>query len=156
MKTLVVLPSYNEIENITRLIGEIIKLGDDYFVLVVDDNSPDGTANEVRSYVEKNNQSSRVHMIVREKKDGRGGAIRDGFIWGRDHTEHNFENFVEMDCDFSHPPEDIPKGISMLNEPDVDLVLGSRYPDGKIVGWPLKKKVVKFFCKPISSFINQF
>ena len=141
MKTLVVLPSYNEAANITDLIQAILNLGLDYGVVVVDDNSPDGTADVIRAYQKQHPENEkRLTLIVRGKKDGRGGAVRHGIKWGLENTKA--ENFVEMDCDFSHPPKDIPRGIEMLGQADV--VMGSRYPDGQIIGWPMKRKVLSF------------
>lgn len=148
MKNLVILPSYNEAENITNLIGEIIESSKDLDVLVVDDNSPDGTAKVIESYratlpAEK---AERVILKVREKKDGRGGAVRDGLEWGL--TQKRYANFVEMDCDFSHHPKYLPQGFAMLAQSDV--VLGSRYPNGQIVGWPLKRKLLSFFANQLA------
>jgi dolichol-phosphate mannosyltransferase len=143
MRTLVVLPSYNESGNITRLMDEIISLNDHIHICVVDDNSPDGTPELVRSFISERDEKerSRIHLIVREKKSGRGGAVRHGFQWGLEERE-DFDSFVEMDCDFSHPPGDIPTGIERLR--NHDIVIGARYPDGKIVGWPLSRKVLSY------------
>lgn len=143
MKTLVVLPSYNEKENLPNLVRTILDLSENYFVVVVDDNSPDGTAQVLR----ENIASDRFHLIVRSKKDGRGGAVREGLNWGLAQSQ-KFEAFVEMDCDFSHPPTDINKGIELLN--DADMVMGSRYPDGEIVGWPMKRRVFSFFANQLA------
>lgn len=144
MKYLVVLPSYNERDNIVQLIEAIVKQSAEAFVCVVDDNSPDKTADLIRESLASwpGELKDRVHLIVRQTKDGRGGAVRDGILWGFKHPKHTFEAFVEMDCDFSHPPSDLPKGLQLLNQ--YQVVLGSRYPDGKIVGWPLKRKVLSF------------
>ncbi|MEQ1879123.1 MAG: polyprenol monophosphomannose synthase [Bdellovibrionia bacterium] len=141
MKTLVILPSYNEAANITDLIQAILNLGVEYGVCVVDDNSPDGTADVIRKFQAQHPEiEKRFTLIVRSKKDGRGGAVRHGIQWGIENTAA--ENFVEMDCDFSHPPKDIPRGIEMLSK--ADIVMGSRYPDGQIIGWPVRRKVLSF------------
>jgi dolichol-phosphate mannosyltransferase len=171
MKTLVVLPSYNESENIERLLRRILALGPQYFTCVVDDSSPDGTGAVVerlqstlepipeiaqsdrpsegqpskapaRSDLEKKG-GRQVHLIVRSHKNGRGGAVRSGIEWGL-RSEEAFEVFIEMDCDFSHMVEDIPIGMDLLAEADV--VMGSRYPDGKIIGWPWHRKVLSFLA----------
>jgi dolichol-phosphate mannosyltransferase len=143
MRKLIVLPSYNESDNIIQLIEAIRKVDPENSVCVVDDNSPDKTSEKVKAYIDKNaaqfTDSSSVHLIVRLKKDGRGGAVREGIQWG---IGKNFDVFVEMDCDFSHPPDSIPKGYQMLGSADV--VLGSRYPDGKIIGWPIHRRVLSF------------
>ena len=146
-KTLVVLPSYNESENIVALMKEILAQSPVTYVCVVDDNSPDGTSNVVRAYM--NSQmpelKSRMHLITRQKKDGRGGAVRDGLLWGLGpDAPVKFDALVEMDCDFSHPPRDLMRGVAMLSE--ADMVMGSRYPDGEIQGWPLSRRVMSFFA----------
>jgi dolichol-phosphate mannosyltransferase len=141
MKTLVILPSYNERENIVSLIEAILPVSSDINVCVVDDNSPDGTGKLLDEFVASGKSQNRVHIIHRQKKDGRGGAVRDGMSWGFD-EKAGYEAFVEMDCDFSHPPTDIAKGLLLLEQSDV--VLGSRYPDGEIIGWPTSRKVLSF------------
>ncbi len=151
MKTLVVLPSYNESDNIVLLINAILALGADYSVCVVDDSSPDGTSQKISAEVQSNSAwKSRVQLIVRSKKDGRGGAVRDGFAWGYK-SDNGFGAFVEMDCDFSHEPTAIPRGIALLNEADV--VLGSRYPDGTIIGWPIQRRVFSFFANCLARLL---
>ncbi len=139
MKTLVVLPSYNESGNITQLMEAILQSSPDISICVVDDNSPDGTSKLVGDFIQTHAQKNRMHLITRQKKDGRGGAVRDGFLWGLKH-EHQFQNFVEMDCDFSHDPKHLTQGVKLLQS--ADFVIGSRYPDGKIVGWPMKRKIL--------------
>lgn len=143
-KTLIVLPSYNERHNIVDLVRSISSLEPNYFVCVVDDNSPDGTALLLSEAIIDHGWENRVHLLSRVSKGGRGGAIRDGLAWGR-HSGENFEAFVEMDCDFSHPPEDIPRGLSMLDH-ETGLAMGVRYPRGKIIGWPLTRRVFSFFA----------
>jgi len=152
-KILVVLPSYNEKENIVKLIEAILALGSGYSVCVVDDSSPDGTSEIVRKAIAEKNLSARVELITRSKKDGRGGAVRTGFKWGFE-SGRGFQAYIEMDCDFSHEPKSIPTGISLL-EKGADVALGSRYPDGKIVGWPLKRHLLSFFANTLArSLIN--
>ena len=156
MKTLVVLPSYNEKENINELIKSILEISEDFFVVVVDDNSPDGTFDAV---VEANNKmldedQTRIHIIKRLAKDGRGGAVWDGMKWGLA-SNLDFKNFVEMDCDFSHNPHDIEKGLLLLANGN-DLVLGSRYPDGKIINWPLKRRVFSRFANILCRILISF
>ncbi|MBS1963123.1 MAG: glycosyltransferase [Bdellovibrionales bacterium] len=143
-RVLVVLPSYNENENIVNLMEAILALGPGYAVCVVDDSSPDGTHELVRRAIESKEWAARAHLIVRAKKDGRGGAVRTGFQWGHD-SGRGFQAYVEMDCDFSHEPKSIPTGIAKL-EAGADVVLGSRYPDGKIEGWPIQRHVFSFLA----------
>ena len=138
MRSAIVLPSYNEKENIVGLICTIIDLDKNFTVIVVDDNSPDKTYEEVSNF--KNNltdeDSDRVQVIKRQKKDGRGGAVWEGMRLAYE-SGHAFENFIEMDCDFSHDPCYIKNGIKLLQEGN-SLVLGSRYPDGEIINLTIK------------------
>ncbi len=135
MRKLVIIPTYNEIDNIQLLLPELMKLEHAFEVLVVDDSSPDGTADFVKSYSEKN---QRVHLLVRKQKNGLGQAYLAGFKWG---LENNFKALVEMDADFSHRPLDL---MVLLNELDTqDVVCGSRYvPGGETVNWGLIRKII--------------
>jgi dolichol-phosphate mannosyltransferase len=140
MKTLVVLPSYNERDNIVQLVDAILDQKVVDWICVVDDSSPDGTSELVAREIEtRSGWRNRVSLLQRAKKDGRGGAVRDGFAWGRN-SGHGFDCFVEMDCDFSHEPTALATGVA-LREGGADLVIGARYPDGKIVGWSLTRRV---------------
>lgn len=119
MRTIVVIPTYNEVENIGELLREILELG--YEALVVDDDSPDGTAEVVRGI-----SSPRAHLLLREENPGRGSAGKEGFVRA---LELGAERIVEMDGDFSHDPREIPSLLSALEE--ADIVIGSRFlPDG--------------------------
>ena len=122
-RTLVMIPTYNEAENIARLIGELLALSvEGLEVLVVDDKSPDGTARIVASLAERD---SRVRLLVREGPPGRGAAGRDGFLFA---LEHGFDRLVEMDGDFSHQPRHVPALLAALE--DCDLAVGSRRVPG--------------------------
>jgi len=153
-RTLVVLPSYNEKENIVNLIEAILALGPEFSVCVVDDSSPDGTSELVKGAIVAKSLGDRVHLIVRSKKDGRGGAVRTGFQWGFA-SGRGFEYFVEMDCDFSHEPKSIPTGIGLLDK-GADVVLGSRYPNGTIEGWPVKRHVLSFLANSLARTLINF
>lgn len=144
MKALVVLPSYNERENIAPLIREILAQDPELEVAVVDDNSPDGTQSAVRDLQQAlpRAEAARIELIVRSKKEGRGGAVRAGIEHGL--ARERFLAFVEMDCDFSHPPSDIPRGLALLGE--ADIAMGCRYPDGTIVGWPWSRRSFSFLA----------
>ena len=146
IRALVVLPSYNERENLPSLIDELLTVQGVQGICVVDDSSPDGTARVLRAQLEvRASWQGRVHLIVRDKKDGRGGAVRDGFAWGLQQGFDAFNAFVEMDCDFSHEPRAVPMGLNLLEQGN-DLVIGSRYPDGTIIGWPLRRRVFSFLA----------
>ncbi|MDJ0762189.1 MAG: glycosyltransferase [Myxococcota bacterium] len=152
MRVLVVLPSYNERKNIIQLIESILELQRNAHICVVDDSSPDMTYQVVREEMKKNHTwAGRVHLIVRDKKNGRGGAVRDGFSWGIE-NEGAFEAFVEMDCDFSHEPEAIDTGLALLNK-GADIVIGARYPEGEIIGWPLSRRVFSALANYLARFL---
>jgi dolichol-phosphate mannosyltransferase len=130
------------------LTQELLGLGAGYVVCIVDDSSPDGTSELVKKAIRENAWENRVHLITRSKKDGRGGAVRAGFQWGYD-SKRGFEAYIEMDCDFSHQPTAIPLGIELL-EKGADVVLGSRYPNGQIEGWPIQRRVFSFFANTLA------
>lgn len=138
---LVVLPSYNESRNIEGIIDTILNVvieSCEIYVYVVDDNSPDGTPDILQKKFNPSITSNRyVEYRIRNRKSGRGSAVHTGLLAGLA-RKIRFDFFVEMDCDFSHDPGDIPKGIELLRSGG-DVVLGSRYPDGVIEGWSKKR-----------------
>lgn len=138
MKTLVILPTYNEAFNVVEVLSEIITRNASYDICVVDDNSPDGTAQLVLDFKQEK-KIENIFLLKREGKSGRGDAVRAGLMWGL--TKH-YDQFVEMDCDFSHHPKYLEQGLQMLTHKDV--VLGSRYPDGSIEGWPILRKFLSY------------
>ena len=149
MKTLIVIPSYNESQNVRAMVETILALDPHYFVCIVDDSSPDQTSELVRSEIRQQAEwQRRVHLIQRQKKDGRGGAVRAGFLWGLEVGEA-FEAFVEMDCDFSHDPKAIAEGLRLLGG-GWDVAIGARYPDGVIVGWPASRRVFSYFANSLA------
>jgi dolichol-phosphate mannosyltransferase len=131
-KTLIIVPTYNERENLPLLAERLLKLPVPVDLLVVDDNSPDGTgklADELAA------AHTSIHVLHRTKKDGLGRAYCAGFAWA---LEHGYEFIMEMDGDFSHNPDDIPKFLEAAA--DADLVLGSRYCNGiRVINWPLRR-----------------
>lgn len=143
MNILIVLPSYNEKENITLLIRGILALNSDYMICVVDDNSPDGTVLEIENFCKtlETEIQEKIHVIVRDAKEGRGSAVRAGLEWGLK-SPNKFDAFVEMDCDFSHSPSDLKTGLQLLK--DADVVIGSRYPNGEIIGWSLHRRIFSY------------
>ncbi|MFH1754477.1 MAG: polyprenol monophosphomannose synthase, partial [Candidatus Latescibacterota bacterium] len=133
VETLIIIPTYNEMENIETLINDLFALGLDLEVLVVDDNSPDGTGKFVKEWGERD---GRVHSLHRPDKMGLGSAYIAGFKWGLANTEAKY--FFEMDADFSHDPVAIAEFLKEIKENDV--VLGSRYLNGvTVVNWPLSR-----------------
>lgn len=136
MESLIVVPTYNEKENIRELCDAVLGIRDDIGMLVVDDNSPDGTGDIVDAIAEKND---RVHVIHRREKLGLGSAYITGFKWALANTDVKY--IFEMDADFSHSPDSIPAFLEAIQ--DNDLVLGSRYLDGiTVVNWPLSRLIL--------------
>ena len=140
MKTLVIIPTYNERENIREIINKILNLGIELDILVVDDNSPDGTHQIVKEISEKD---KRVNLLLREKKEGLGVAYREGFKWA---VEKSYELIIHLDADFSHNPEEIPNFIKKVKD-GYDVVVGSRYLNGvTVINWPLKRLLLSYFA----------
>jgi dolichol-phosphate mannosyltransferase len=135
MKSIVIIPTYNEKENITKLVPAIFRQEKDVSVLVVDDNSPDGTGHLVK---ELQMTFPQLHLLSRAGKEGLGRAYLAGFQWA---LENNFEFIVEMDADFSHRPEDLSKLLKAGLE--YDFVIGSRYVEGgATLNWTLPRKLI--------------
>ncbi|MCB5254875.1 MAG: polyprenol monophosphomannose synthase [Candidatus Cloacimonetes bacterium] len=139
MKTLLIIPTYNEIENIARLIRIVLDKSADLDVLVIDDNSPDGTAAEVLSLMQS---EPRVQLIQRPGKMGLGSAYVTGFKYA---LNKDYEFIMEMDADFSHNPNDVPRLLEAAQK--YDLVIGSRYSNGvNIINWPFKRLLISHFA----------
>ena len=138
-KALVIIPTYNEAENIEKLIEEVLKQSSILEMLVVDDNSPDGTAAIVQRVQQTN---PKVHLLQRPRKMGLGTAYVAGFKFALD---HGYDFAFEMDADFSHNPEKLPVMLNAMKE--CDLVIGSRYISGvNVVNWPLKRLLLSYFA----------
>lgn len=137
MDALVIVPTFNEAENISQLLPRLLKDFDESLhILVVDDNSPDGTGEIVKGFAK---DSGRVHLLSREKKQGLGKAYLAGFSWG---LARSYKHLIEMDADFSHRPEDLKKIVEQLHKGS-DFVIGSRYvPGGQTVNWGLIRKII--------------
>ena len=130
--TLIVIPTYNEADNIEAIICETLLINEDYHVLVVDDSSPDGTGNLVANLFEQ--FPNRLFLETRQKKEGLGRAYLHAFRWA---LAADYKFIFEMDADFSHNPQDVPK-MELHLLADADVVIGSRYVDGiNVVNWPL-------------------
>ncbi|MBW6513156.1 MAG: polyprenol monophosphomannose synthase [Candidatus Syntrophosphaera sp.] len=139
MKALLIIPTYNEIENIGRIIPAALSQSPDLEVLVMDDNSPDGTAQVVKDLMQS---EPRIHLIERPGKMGLGSAYVTGFKYA---LERDFDFVLEMDADFSHNPDDLPRLLEMAQKKD--LVIGSRYCQGvNIVNWPFKRLLISYFA----------
>lgn len=140
-KGLVVIPTFNEIENIEAIINAVMNLPASFHVLVVDDNSPDGTPIKVEEL--QKTHPERLHLKVRHKKSGLGTAYVAGFNWA---LKRDYEYIFEMDADFSHNPNDLEK-LQMACEKGADLAIGSRYSNGvNVVNWPLNRVLLSYFA----------
>lgn len=138
---LVIIPTYNEKENIEAIINAVLKVDDAFDILIVDDSSPDGTGEIVKSLIPKSN--NRLHLEVRTVKDGLGRAYVHGFKWA---LNNNYAYIFEMDADFSHNPNDLPKLYDALKN-GADVVIGSRYCNGvNVVNWPMQRVLLSYFA----------
>jgi dolichol-phosphate mannosyltransferase len=147
-RALVIVPTYNERENIIRLIEAVLAQDPRVEVLVVDDGSPDGTGQLVD---ERSESDQRVHAIHRARKLGLGTAYVAGFKWA---LQRDYEFIFEMDADFSHDPAHIPQFLESAEEADV--VLGSRYRDGKVtvVNWPIGRLLLSYFANVYARIVT--
>jgi dolichol-phosphate mannosyltransferase len=147
-RALVIVPTYNERENILKLIDAVLAQSPIVDVLVVDDGSPDGTGALVD---ERAATDGRVHIIHRERKLGLGTAYVAGFRWA---LERDYEFIFEMDADFSHDPQHIPQFLASIE--NADLVLGSRYRDRKVtvVNWPIGRLMLSYFANVYARFVT--
>jgi len=137
MNTLIISPTYNEKKNISSLIEIILSIDKNYHILIIDDNSPDGTANIVKELQLK---YKNLFLEERPGKAGLGTAYKYGFNWA---LRRNYENIIQMDADLSHDPKEIKEMVRLLN--NYDLVIGSRYIDGvSVVHWPLKRLILSY------------
>jgi dolichol-phosphate mannosyltransferase len=137
MKILAISPTYNEKKNIAELISRITLIPVEMDLLIIDDNSPDGTADIVKSYMAKN---THIFILEREKKLGLGTAYCEGFKWALD---KGYDLIVQIDADLSHNPDDIPRMVEMSKS--ADLVIGSRYIDGvNVVNWPMRRLLLSY------------
>jgi dolichol-phosphate mannosyltransferase len=139
-RALVIIPTYNERENITRIIGAILEQDDRLEILVVDDGSPDGTGEIVDNIIQ---HEARLHIIKRPRKMGLGTAYIAGFSYA---LQNCYDFVFEMDADFSHDPAHLPQFLSAIE--NADLVLGSRYRNGKVtvVNWPINRLLLSYFA----------
>ena len=139
MKILVISPTYNESKNISNLIDELFKLDISLDLLVVDDNSPDGTSDIVKAHMGENKN---IHIIQREKKMGLGTAYIAGYKYA---IENNYDIVVQIDADLSHDPKDINSFIEHIGK--YDMIIGSRYVDGvNVVNWPIRRLLLSYFA----------
>ena len=140
--SVVIIPTYNEKENISNIIHALLKLEHQFDILVIDDNSPDGTAAIVERLIEE--IPERIHLVKRAGKQGLGTAYIAGFKWA---LQHDYEYVIEMDADFSHRPEDLVPLYNACANDGADLSVGSRYISGvNVVNWPMGRVLMSYYA----------
>ena len=150
MSNLVIIPTYNEKENIEKIILKVFSLESDFHILIVDDGSPDGTADIVKSL--QKNYSKQLFIEERSGKLGLGTAYIHGFKWA---LKNNYDFIFEMDADFSHNPEDLLRLLNQCNNLGSDVAIGSRYVKGvNIVNWPMSRLLMSYFASKYVKMIT--
>lgn len=151
--SIVIIPTYNEKENIENIIRTVFSLEKDFHILVIDDGSPDGTAQIVRNLM-NTEYSERLFMIERKGKLGLGTAYIVGFKWS---MEHSYDYIFEMDADFSHDPHDLPRLYAACHDEGNDVAIGSRYVSGvNVVNWPMGRVLMSYFASQYVRFVTGF
>lgn len=149
-KRLVIIPTYNEKENIEKMVKKVFSLTLPFELLIIDDNSPDGTADIIKNLQKE--YPSQLHLIQREGKLGLGTAYIKGFKWA---LENEYDFVCEMDADFSHNPEDLVRLYDACEKNGADLAIGSRYISGvNVVNWPMGRILMSYFASKYVRFIT--
>lgn len=149
-KNLVIIPTYKERENIERMVRKVFSLALPFELLIIDDNSPDGTAEIIKSL--QTEYPSKLHMIQRPGKLGLGTAYITGFKWA---IEHKYDYIFEMDADFSHNPEDLIRLYEACENQGADLAIGSRYISGvNVVNWPIGRILMSYYASSYVRFVT--
>ncbi len=142
--SIVIIPTYNEKENIENIIRAVTDLEEGFDVLVIDDGSPDGTAAIVHNLMDEESLNERLFIVERSGKLGLGTAYIRGFQWA---IEHKYDYIFEMDADFSHAPFDLPRLLSACRDENYDMAIGSRYVTGvNVVNWPMGRVLMSYFA----------
>lgn len=149
-RKLVIIPTYNEIENIEKMVRKVFSLKSGFELLIVDDGSPDGTALRVKTL--QQDFPDRLHMVERSGKLGLGTAYITGFKWA---LENGYDYIFEMDCDFSHNPDDLERLYEACALKEADVAIGSRYISGiNVVNWPLGRVLMSFCASMYVRFVT--
>ena len=149
MRNLVIIPTYNELDNIRPMIDKVFSLPEKFDLLIIDDGSPDGTAKVVRE--QQRVYPGSLHLIERSGKLGLGTAYLAGFRWA---LENGYDYVFEMDCDFAHNPDDLVR-LSQAAVAGADLVIGSRYVTGvNVVNWPMKRVLMSYYASAYVRFVT--
>ena len=151
--SIIIIPTYNEKENIENIIKAVFALPKCFHILVIDDGSPDGTASIVKR-LQAEMYADRLFLIEREGKLGLGTAYIRGFQWA---LEHTYEFIFEMDADFSHAPSDLPRLYDACQKERFDVAIGSRYVSGvNVVNWPIGRVLMSYFASKYVRFVTGF
>jgi len=147
---LVIIPTYNEKENIENIIRAVLQLNEKFHILIIDDGSPDGTAAIVKNL--QTEFPDRLFIVERKGKLGLGTAYIAGFKWG---LEHRYDYIFEMDADFSHNPDDLPRLYNACANEGADVAIGSRYVTGvNVVNWPIGRVLMSYFASKYVKFVT--
>jgi len=150
---IVIIPTYNEKENIEKIIRAVFGLEKCFHILIIDDGSPDGTAQIVKGLI-KDEFADRLFLLERSGKLGLGTAYIAGFRWA---LEHDYEYVFEMDADFSHDPNDLPRLYAACHDEGYDVAIGSRYVSGvNVVNWPMGRVLMSYFASKYVRFVTGF
>lgn len=149
--SIVIIPTYNEKENIENIIRAVFALPKSFHILIIDDGSPDGTASIVRGLMQ-DEFTDRLFMVERQGKLGLGTAYICGFKWA---LEHGYDFVFEMDADFSHNPEDLPRLYQACADEGFDVAVGSRYVSGvNVVNWPMGRVLMSYYASRYVQFVT--
>ena len=149
--SIVIIPTYNEKENIENIIRAVFALPKSFHILIIDDGSPDGTASIVRGLMQ-DEFTDRLFMVERQGKLGLGTAYICGFKWA---LEHGYDFVFEMDADFSHNPEDLPRLYQACADEGFDVAIGSRYVSGvNVVNWPMGRVLMSYYASRYEQFVT--
>ena len=152
--SIVIIPTYNEKENIEKIILAIFGLDKCFHILVIDDGSPDGTATIVKRMMVKEEYADRLFILERSGKQGLGTAYIAGFKWA---LKHDYEYIFEMDADFSHDPNDLPRLYAACADEVYDVTIGSRYVSGvNVVNWPIGRVLMSYFASKYVRIVTGF
>jgi dolichol-phosphate mannosyltransferase len=150
LQKLVIIPTFNELENIQEMVQTVMALEGDFSLLIIDDGSPDGTAAVVKSL--QSTYPDRLHLLERKGKLGLGTAYITGFKWA---LARSYDFIFEMDCDFSHDPNDLIRLYDAVKDRNYDLAIGSRYITGvNVVNWPIGRVLMSYFASVYVKFIT--
>ena len=151
--SIVIIPTYNEMENIEKIIRAVFGLEKSFHILVIDDGSPDHTGDKVEELIEKESKGS-LFCLHRKGKLGLGTAYITGFKWA---LEHGYEYIFEMDADFSHDPNDLPRLYAACHDEGYDVAIGSRYVSGvNVVNWPIGRVLMSYFASQYVRLVTGF